>query len=294
MTARRARLPAPLLALLALAAWPAAANTASDLFYERSLISAAGARCNLFEPSVASALVAAGRQARGAALRAGVDVDALDAAGARARSKAAGLPCSSPDLATVAARVKKGFEGYSAIKTMSFPGDAASWRADRGLDKRFPSDWRLSQTAQARSGQVVFGIASIPGGDALTAVAVWPGALAASGARLVVRDIAKAPRAYLDPRRTDLAGRIPPRTVTRSFLASARLPASAALLPAGAATGVAFRFSVAAAMALETLDPREAVVFELVYPTRDGERVERVPLEVGDFAAGRAFLSARR
>jgi hypothetical protein len=286
---------APLLLLTT--AWPAAsaAATPSDLFYERSLMSAAGARCGLFDPAVASALLASSRQAKGAALRAGADADALASAEQRARRRAAGVPCASRDLAVAAARVRKAFEGYSVIRTMTFPGDAAAWRADRGGPSRFPSDWRLSQTARSRSGQVVFGMAAASGGgETLTAVALWPGALAASAARLVVRDPAKAPRPYLDPRRTDLAGRVPPRSVTRSFLAGAREPASPSLLPSASVSGAAFRFSPAAAAALEGLDPREAVTLEVVYPARDGERVESVALEVGDFAAGRAFHSARR
>lgn len=291
MNRRRALALAAALALLA--AQPAAAAP-SDLFYERTLMGVAGGRCKLFEPAVAAALAASGRQAKGAALRAGADPDTLDAAEARARSRGRAVPCESDDLAVAAARVRKGFEGYSAIRTMSFPGDSAAWRADRGGEKRFSSDWRLTQTARARSGEANFGLASVPGGEALTAVAAWPGALAASGARLVMRDPAKARRAYLDPRHTDLAGRTPPRTVTRSFLASERAPARPALLPTGAASGVAFRFPPAAAFALEELDPREAVVLELIYPARGGERIEAVTFEVGDFAAGRAFLSARR
>ncbi|HTI67710.1 MAG TPA: hypothetical protein VL460_09235 [Caulobacteraceae bacterium] len=296
MTARRA--PLLLAPLVALAAWaaPAAANTPSDLFYERSLMSAAGARCHLFDTGVAAALLASSRQAKGAALRAGVDPDVLSAAESRARNRAAGVPCASPDLATAAARVRKGFEGYSQIKTMTFPGDSAAWRADRGGEKRFPSDWRLSQSAKAAAGPVVFGVAAAPGEtEALTAVAGWPGALAASGARLVMRDRSKASRPYLDPRRTDLPNRAPPRSVTLSFLASAREPTAPSLLPTGAYSGATFRFSPAAAAAMEELDPREAVVLELVYPARGGgERVETIPIEVGDFAAGRAFLSARR
>jgi hypothetical protein len=258
-------------------------------------MSAAGARCKLFDADVAAALTAGARQARGAALRAGVDQDDLDAAASRARARAAGVPCASPDLATAAARVRKGFEGYGQIKTMTFPGDNASWRADRGGDKRFPSDWRLSQTARSASGPIVFGIARGPGGDVLTAVAGWPGALAASGARLVVRDKTKAPRPYLDPRHKDLPGRVPPRSVTTTFLASAKEPAAPSALPSGAYSGATFRFSPAAAYALDALDPREAVLLEVVYPSRTGrERVESAPIEVGDFAAGRAFLSARR
>ncbi|OYX35832.1 MAG: hypothetical protein B7Y99_02870 [Caulobacterales bacterium 32-69-10] len=290
----RRRAPALTAVLTLLAGWPAVAAGPSDLFYERTLVGVAGARCKLFEPSVTAALTAAGRQAKGAALRAGVDPDVLDAAERRAKSRGRTVPCNSKDLAVAAQRVRKGFEGYSHIRTMSFPGDSADWRADRGGEKRFSSDWRLIQTARSPSGQASFGLASVPGGEALTAVAAWPGALAASGARLIMRDPAKARRAYLDPRRTDLAGRTPPRTVTRSFLASERAPARPALLPDGAASGAVFRFPPAAAFALEALDPREAVVLELIYPARTRERVETVTFEVGDFAAGRAFLSARR
>ena len=75
------RLLTPVLILCVIGAWPqgARAGGASDLFYERSLMSAAGARCKLFDSGTAAALAASGRQARGAALRAGADPDALDA-----------------------------------------------------------------------------------------------------------------------------------------------------------------------------------------------------------------------
>jgi hypothetical protein len=292
MSARRA--PLLIAALACLPAWPAAGAAASDLFYERTLMSVAGARCKLFEPSVAAALYASGRQARGAALRAGIDPDALGAAEARAKARARTVACNSKDLAVAAARVRKGFEGYSAIQTMTFAGDNARWEADRGGQKRFSSDWRLIQRTRTRQGEVLFGLAAAPGGEALTVVAAWPGALAASGARLVMRDPTRARRAYLDPRHRDLAGRTPPRSVTRAFLASERAPSRPALLPTGAASGATFHFPPVAAFALEELDPREAVVLELIYPTRAGERVETAAFEVGDFAAGRAFLSAKR
>lgn len=292
MTARRA--PALLAALVLSGAWPAAGAAPSDLFYERTLMSAAGARCRLFEPSVAAALTASGRQAKGAALRAGTDPDVLNAAESRARARARAVVCNSKDLVLAAARVRKGFEGYSVIQVMTFTGDNAQWQADRGGQKRFSSDWRLIQRVRTRSGEVLFGLATVPGGEALTAVAAWPSALAASGARLIMRDPTLARRAYLDPRRRDLAGRTPPRNLTRSFLASERAPARQSLLPTGSASGETFRFPPVAAFALEELDPREAVVLELTYPTRGGERTETATFEVGDFAAGRAFLSAKR
>src|SRR4051812_13160429 len=114
----RSRAPALIAGLTMLAASPATAAGPSDLFYERTLVSVAGARCKLFEPSVAAALTAAGRQAKGAALRAGADPDALDAAEGRARSRGRAVACNSKDLALAAGRVRKGFEGYSAIRTM--------------------------------------------------------------------------------------------------------------------------------------------------------------------------------
>jgi hypothetical protein len=265
-----------------------------QLFYERTLISAAGARCRLFAPEVAAALSASTLQARNAAMRSGADRASLAAVDKRARDKAATTACNSPDLALVGERVKSGFAGYAKLTSMSFPGDLASWKADRGGTSRNPPPWRLSQSARAPQGPVTFGLVSDVSGEALIAVAGWPGALAASGARIVVRDLAKSPMPYIDKRRNDLAGRTAPRSVTTAYLASGRSPAPAALLPAGALSGAAFRFSPAVVRALEGLDPREALVLELVYPTRDGERLEAVALEVGDFAAGRAFLMAGR
>ena len=287
-----ARALAPILALATLGLAPAAAHAdAAELFYERSLMSAAGARCNLFDASVTAALTASARQAKGAALRGGADADALDGVQDRALAKAGAVGCASPDLATVAGRVRSAFAGYAKLTTMSFPGGAATWRADRGSGT---SGWRLAQTGASKSGAATFGIAADDqGGDGLAAVAGWPTAFTASTARLVMRDPTLAPHAYLDPRHPELARQTPPRALTRTFFANARGSAGPALLPAGAAAGALFRFPASVVSALEALDPREAVVLELVYPTRDGERVEAIPFEVGDFAAGRAFLSAR-
>jgi hypothetical protein len=147
------RLLAPLLAVCALGAWPsvAGAGSASDLFYERSLISAAGARCKLFDSSISAALAASARQTRNAALRGGADADALDALESRALDKAAGVPCASPDLATVAQRVRTGFAGFARTNFMSFPGGVATWKADRGATVGAGAAWRLAQTARVRA-----------------------------------------------------------------------------------------------------------------------------------------------
>ena len=76
-------------ALGVLAVGPALASTpAADLFYQRAVMSAADGACRLFAPDVGAALAAAKAQARGAALRSGVDAASLDGVEARAIAKA--------------------------------------------------------------------------------------------------------------------------------------------------------------------------------------------------------------
>lgn len=262
-----------------------------QLYYERTLVGAAGARCKLFTPQVAASLAASTQQARGAALRGGADRVSLAAVEKRALVTAGTLPCNSPDLAVVADRVRQGFAGYAKLTTMTFPGELSSWTAERGTASRVGSAWRLFQAARTPMGEARLGLAqATDGGAALVAVAAWPGALAASGARIVVRDTVKFTAPYVGPGRKDLNARAAPRAASTAILAADRSAAPAALLPQGVAMGAAFRFPARAITAIEALDPREALVLELVYPARDGERVERVPMEVGDFAAGRAFL----
>jgi hypothetical protein len=84
-----------------------------------------------------------------------------------------------------------------------------------------------------------------------------------------------------------LSAKLPPRTATRSYLAEARSPAGPELLPKAVEAGWAFRFPVAAAQALGDLDPRESIAVEFLF---SGEQVRTAYVEVGDFAAGRAFL----
>ena len=83
---------------------------------------------------------------------------------------------------------------------------------------------------------------------------------------------------------------LPPPTARNAYSAEARSPAGQDLLPKGFKSGWAFRFPAAAAHALAELDPREAVAVEFLFAGPDGEVVRRAYVEVGDFAAGRAFL----
>ncbi|NEX94042.1 hypothetical protein G3573_14790, partial [Caulobacter sp. 17J65-9] len=100
----------------------------------------------------------------------------------------------------------------------------------------------------------------------------------------VLRDAARTSRPWLPDAR---AGETPPRQIARVELAQAKSAASTTLA-AGARDALAFRFPADTAQALAGLDPREQFAVEFVMPD-DSVRTAR--FEVGDFAAGRAFLA---
>jgi hypothetical protein len=262
-----------------------------DLFYERTVMRAADSRCGLFTPDVAQALAAAAAQARGAALRAGASPESLRAAEQAARQKAYAVGCASPAMTVAAQRVRSGFAGFARLQRLSYPGDVAVWQADRlgGRESR----WRLKQDTAFGADQMSFGLAGRDGAEALVALARFADGTAPYGARLVLRDAGRSSGPYLDRTATGptaglpLARRLPPPLARTSFMAEAREPAGPDLLPKGARAGWAFRFPAAAARALAGLDPREAVAVEFLFP---GDQVRRAYVEVGDFAAGQAFL----
>jgi len=273
---------------MAFAAMPLAALAQpADLFFERTVMTAADARCGLFTPEVSAALAAGAAQARGAALRAGTDTKLLGEREAAARRYAGQLNCKSPRVLAEAARVQQSFAGYARVTRMTYPGDAADWRADRGSGKA--ARWRLAQDATFAGGRLTFGLAGREGANALVAVAQFTDGQTPYAARLVLRDGTRTLGPYLDTRgrAAPLSRKLPPRGATRAYLAEARSEADEILLPKGSEGGWAFRFPAAAAQALADLDPREAIAVEFLF-TR--ERVRTAYVEVGDFAAGRAFL----
>ena len=264
---------------------PAAAEAANAaaIFYERTLMSVAGARCGLFSPEVASALAAGAAQARGAALRSGAPASEVKAAGERARAKAASTPCDSQDLQLAASRVRAAFEGWAKVTRMTYPGQTAPWLADRTAYRSVR--WRLSQSGKAGQAPAAFGVAGDLDHTALLAVAAFSGAEQPYAARLVMRDDSRAGLPWL----TGTGGRpLPPRASTLVVLAEHKASADKGLLPAGARSGVAFRFPARAADRLAELDPRERFAVEFLFR---GDRVKTVVFEVGDFAAGKAFLA---
>lgn len=273
---------------LALAAMPCGARAQpADLFFERTVMTAADGRCGLFTPEVSAALAAGAAQARGAALRAGAERNVLAAREADARRYAAQLHCRSPQVQAEAARVQQAFSGYARVTRMTYPGDVADWRADRGTGRT--ARWRLAQDASFGDDRMTFGLAGREGANALLAVADFADGQRPYAARLVLRDASRTLGPYLDTRARSLplSRKLPPRGATRAFLAEARSAADESLRPRGAQDAWAFRFPAAAAQALAELDPREAIAVEFLLP---GERVRTAYVEVGDFAAGRAFL----
>lgn len=291
MTSPRGRTAAAVAALLA-AATPVLAAPA-DLFYERTVMTAAGHRCGLFDAAVSAALEAARIQARSAALRSGAAIEALAATEQRARAKAAGADCASPDLALAAGRVRTAFEGYSKLLRMTWPGDLSEWKADRSLSRDRPI-WRLSQTARFGADQMTFGLGGRDGAKVLLAAVSFADDARPYSARLVMRDPARAPQPYLNRRGgggpIPLSARVPPADASRMFVAEASSPASERLRPAGTETGWLYRFPAPAARTLASLDPREAIMVEFLFSGRGGDQVRRAYIEVGDFAAGRAFI----
>lgn len=269
--------------------------SAADTFYERAVMTAADERCRLFTPQISSALAAGRAQARGAALRTGVSEEVLKTVENRARAKAQTIACASADMTTAAQRVRDAYEPYSRQSREIYPGDFGHWTAARLPVARTPV-WTLSQTASFGADRLIFGVAGQNGATSLITVAAFADEAQPYTARLIIRDVNRARQPYLDRRHTDARGKLPlsartaPRSTTRAFLAEAKQPADPRLSPADAKSAIAFRFPAEASSAIAALDPREAIEIEFAFSTRKGDVVRRAYVEVGDFAAGRAFL----
>lgn len=266
------RLGAVILLSAAMAATPAVAGPA-EVYFERSLIRAADARCGLFDRATGMALASGAAQARGAALRGGVGEAHLSDVLHRARGRAAGLACDDAELETVAERVRHAFEGWARTARMTFPGERSEWSVDRAAYDS--QSWRTRQDGDG----VTFGFAGAGTGHTL-ALAVEDEAVVS--ARVIVRDPSRAGTAWIA--RPGMA-ETPPVSASRVFMSGRGRAAPETLSPEG---GRLFRFSTATADAIAALDPRERFAVELVQA--DGE-TRVVTLGAGDFAAARAFLA---
>jgi hypothetical protein len=273
-----------------------AGGSALNLYYQRALMKAADADCRLFAPDIAEALTASELQARGAALRSGASQADLAAVEAKAGADASAAGCASPALAASAAQVRSAFAGYAHLDHMDFPGEFASWAAQRDTDSS-RLEWRLSQHDRFGWDDLIFGVAAHGPDRPLMAVANFADGAQPYGARLVMRDVDATSGPYLDARQADIDGhipidgRLPPRASSRVFEAGEMTAADKALVTPDMPGAWSFAFPQAASDALAQLDPRETVAVEFLFTGDDGESVRTAYVEVGDFAAARAFQS---
>ena len=129
---------------------------------------------------------------------------------------------------------------------------------------------------------MMFGLAGNELGQQLAATVALPEGERPYAARIVLRNPARDAQPWLTTSGSRAAANV--------FLASSVVDAAPGLRPAGSQSALRFGFSQAASDALAQLDPRETFVIELVFR---GERVRTARLEVGDYAAARAFASMR-
>ena len=264
-------------AALLTAAGPVVAG-GSVPFYERSFVLAAHERCGLFSDELGAALTVSTRQARSAALRAGTDTAEVNATARRAQARAAEVACNDPELAKVADRVETAFDGWRRIPSLSFPGLAQPWLADRRAYSQ--ETWALSQTSHTGASPVRFGQTSAEG--EMKVVVSFVGAPRPYAARVVMRDTGVLARPWLGR-----AGALPPAPSRRAVMAMSQAPATRMLLAADRRAGEVWTFPARLGTQLEGLDPREGFWVEFLF--RDGS-VARAAFEVGDVSAGRAFL----
>ncbi|EKY30277.1 hypothetical protein HMPREF0185_00561 [Brevundimonas diminuta 470-4] len=270
-----------LAAIVALTLAAGTATAAGDVYYERAFVRAAQDKCRLFEPRLTQALEAATLQARGAALRAGRPASELAATAARATARAEATPCNDADLNQVKTRVRHAFAGWSRAARITFPGDKAVWSADRFESAH--DGWRLFQDGATGASPVRFGLTGRAPQDAHPAAVVsFVGKPRPYAARIVMRDAARSPRAWLG------AEGLPPDAARLAVFAAGSDLAPRDLLTSGGRAGEVWRFPDSAAEALATLDPREPFLIEFLF--RD-DSVATARFEAGDFAAARAFLA---
>ncbi|MEN0652595.1 MULTISPECIES: hypothetical protein [Hyphobacterium] len=278
------RAAAALAALLATTA-PALAQDARTAFDGRSLARALDDRCGLYNAPERAALDAAWLQARGILIRGGADPHDLTARAAGFARRAQPMPCDSADAQSIALDVAAAFENWLRVREMDFPGSERVWLAARPYPG-YPA-WTLSQYPVPGDPAHIFGFFHEDGERELAFG--LPAAPGLSTARLVMRDITREAE-LTDPSlggllrvsgRPDWVRHAPPAHAEATVWASDRIDAG---------DQMRFVFPERTIGALSGLDPRETVRIEAL-DTR-GRVAGTWFIEIGDFAAGTAFLAA--
>ncbi|MGD2132998.1 MAG: hypothetical protein PVI23_09405 [Maricaulaceae bacterium] len=283
------------------------AAAAEPLSADGALAERAGAlalddRCAVLTPEQRAALRSGIALARNSLLRGGWGE--LNVANMRfaAEAQAAALPCEAEDAAEIFAGVTSGFEGWSRLPAMVYPGDHRSWSARRPTVDR---GWSLIQDISRRDDERAwFGLAVGPDGVGRPALAL-AGDARAGVVRLRMRDFTLS-ETMIDPeiRRFaagasdlhPLAAAAAPEVYTRVVWAYQRnqYPRDDWYADGFGGEVEVFWFSEDLIGEIARLDPREALRIEVQYGPRSAEPgpVDYF-VEIGDFTPAYFFLSAK-
>jgi hypothetical protein len=261
-----------------------ATEAVQRLFAERTALIAADQRCGLLARPVRAALDAGAAQARGALLRNGWSNQQADALASRAVALTSDKSCTDGRVTGAARSAQAGFAGYARLPQMAFPGADRVWLARRRADS---AGWLAYQDIGAEGR---FGLrAGADGPEAAFALPIPARGFAPASARIVLRDIRRAPASVLDiPGRRigPLAQNTPHPAMSRQIMARGR--SIGALESPAHERAAVFAFPVEALDQIARLDPREAAVIEV----DDVRGQRRFLIEVGDLSAALAFLRA--
>lgn len=286
---------------IAAAQAPAAATPADRAFFERFLLIAGDEHCHFLDPDLLRALKVSTAQARGAALRAGLTEQDLQALEAKARRTIVNVSCVDSSLTARVAAAKRALGDYRKLAAQEFKGTKRSWLASRsGKD----NGWRLVQ-ALGRGAQIGI-VAANPDSDAVAAKRpirhlVFGVPLAESEeAPIAARIFVRNPALQLQPVLGGfgaIASRDKPGLFAASPIVSSAFWAKARYVNEGEeGRAVAFFFGADLVDAIMALDPREACLIELQPSLPDKEKVaadinaQRYLMEVGDLPAALAFI----
>jgi hypothetical protein len=245
-------------------------------------------RCSLFDPARRAALESLFLQSRGALLRNGASEARLAADYEAAARSAELFECDGEDTLALAESILADFEAWLALPASSFAGEALDWDAEREA-LTASTGWLTRQSA----GGAQTGLVMLPEGPALAAL--LPGDTARlTRATLSLRNPQSAPELFditlggllPAPDNADWVRYGPPDHASRRFYAAGRIDANAG----EALGGTGFFFLDDAVTALAEADPREAARVDFI--GADGRPAETVWIEIGDFAAARAFIRA--
>lgn len=286
------RLLTPILALgLAGLNSVAYAQSAEEIFAERSLAMALDTQCGLFSDAERAALDAARLQARGALLRSGIPSQRLREFSQQIESETRTRPCLDQETLDIRDRVTSAFSAYRLIPSMSFPGENYGWEADR-MVLLAETGWVILQD----TGDIRIGVAGIDE-DFMFTIAPTSNQVF-SAAILVLRDMDKAPELY-DPTAGGLfdgpteapwARWTPPDHARRTIWASNKVSSESSGQLTDTVSQDVFRFPDSAALEMAERDPRETARIDFL--DNNGDRAASSYIEIGDFGAALAFIQA--